>query len=346
VSEPPGARAVLRIIRPGPCTTVQDLGRPGWGRFGVSPSGAMDPLAHRVANHLLGGTGAAPTLEITDAGAEMEIVAATVLALAGGDLGATLDGRPLSADRACLAVVEADRLRVGRRRHGARVYLAIPGGVDVPLLFGSAATDLGAGLGGLGGRPLRAGDQVNARPAPARKRQRQRRATAAAAAMAELGRLILPALDERAGLRAGPGPGPAEITLRFVPEGESLLAAAHTQLSTRAFTLSARSNRAGFRFEGQPLPAPIDADRLSEPTAPGALQLPPDGLPILLMADGNPTGGYPRLGHLARVDRGRAAQLGPGARVRFSPIGGDTALQLCREQEASLIAALAGLAPG
>jgi 5-oxoprolinase (ATP-hydrolysing) subunit C len=344
VSQPPGAaRAVLRIVRPGPCTTVQDLGRPGWGRFGVSPSGAMDPLAHRVANHLLGGDGGAPTLEITDAGAEIEVVATTVLALAGGDLGATLDGQPLSADRACVAVAKADRgarLRFVRRRHGARIYLAIPGGLDLPPLFGSAATDLGAGLGGLGGRPLRTGDQLCARPAPRPALHARRTGSPAPAVMAELARLILP---DPGGQR---GAGPPESVVRFVPAGDPLVAPALAQLPARAFTLSARSNRAGFRFEGQPLPASAAADRLSEPTAPGALQLPPDGLPILLMADGNPTGGYPLLGHLARVDRGLAAQLGPGARVRFSPIGGELAVQLYRQQEACLVAALAALSTG
>jgi antagonist of KipI len=91
------------------------------------------------------------------------------------------------------------------------------------------------------------------------------------------------------------------------------------------------------------LPAPTDADRLSEPTAPGALQLPPDGLPILLMADRNPTGGYPRLGHVARVDRSLAAQLSPGDRVRFSPLAATESLHLCRDQESALQAALATL---
>ncbi len=117
--------------------------------------------------------------------------------------------------------------------------------------------------------------------------------------------------------------------------------AAAAETFTRAtFRVSARSGRTGYRFEGDPLPARPDPERLSEPTAPGAIQLPPDGFPILLMADRNTIGGYPILGHLATADRPRAAQLWPGDAVRFQPITLPEALHLCREQESTLQAAL------
>lgn len=325
--------ARLHIVRPGICATIQDLGRPGHGRFGVSPSGAMDPLAHRIANRLLGNADGAATLELTDAGVAIEIQTATTVALAGGDLGATLDGQALPLEGAPVARFTSRpgaTLRLTRRRRGARVYLAVPGGFEAPLVFGSAATDLGAALGGLSGRVLRAGDQLLARhpsrrvgALPSLSRER----------LAALAGLLLPSSH---------GGGADPVVLRYVPEGEPLLAEAQALFPHRVLTISAQSSRTGFRFRGEPLPAPADADRLSEPTAPGAVQLPPDGLPILLMADRNPTGGYPRLGHLALVDRGLAAQLAPGDQVRFAPVSAAEAVALAREQEARLRAALPG----
>jgi biotin-dependent carboxylase-like uncharacterized protein len=317
------AQPLLEVVRAGLATTVQDRGRVGLGRFGVSPSGAMDPLAHRLANELLGNDRSAATLEVTGPGCEVVFLGATRFAIAGGDLDAALDGQPLDAQAAAFAPAGA-RLQFRGRRRGARASLAVPGGFQVAPVLSSASTDLGAGLGGVGGRPLRNGCKLAA-PAPP------------AAHPARPPGDDPPAGDPRARLapiesfyRTDP------FVLRFVPEDDpGLPAQAAARFCSAAFRVSSRSGRTGYRFEGEPLPARPDPERLSEPTAPGAIQLPPDGFPILLMADRNTIGGYPRLGHLAAADQPRAAQLWPGDGVRFQPISLADAIRLARDTEST-----------
>ncbi len=326
--EPAAPAPALEIVRPGLLTTVQDLGRPGQGRFGVSPSGAMDPLAQRVANRLAGSPESAAGLEVTGPGCEILFLRTVRFALAGGDLDAALDGQPLPAFAAALAPAGA-RLAFRSRRRGARACLALAGGLDVPLVLGSAATDLGAGLGGVGGRPLRAGQRLALRPADPTPPPAPLDSVVAALAAA-----LAPLYPE----------GPA--VLRLVPEDDpAVLPPARARLDGSRFILSSRSGRTGYRFEGDPLPGRPDGARLSEPTAPGAFQLPPDGLPILLMADRNTIGGYPRLGHLATADRARAAQLWPGDPVELRSIPGEQAVAEARAVEARLQSAFA-LLPG
>ncbi|HEY0708237.1 MAG TPA: biotin-dependent carboxyltransferase family protein [Polyangia bacterium] len=296
----------LEIVRAGMLTTIQDLGRPGLGRFGVSPSGPMDPFAHRLANALVGNPPSAAALEITGPGTVVRFLRAQRFAIAGADLAATLDDVALPR----VAVVTAKpgaRLSFGARRSGARVSLACAGGWNAPLWFASAATDVGAA------GPLRAGTTLHAFDQP---------------------RTIVDPDNERlAALGAFvPLPPPnGPCALRYVPEPEGgVTAAAAAAFALATFRVSPRSNRTGFRFEGAALATVADPARLSEPTAPGAIQLPPDGHPILLMADRNTTGGYPRLGHLCGADRGRAAQLWPGDEVRFFPIDATEAHALTR----------------
>ena len=314
----------MEVVRAGLATTVQDRGRAGLGRFGVSPSGAMDPLAHRLANALLGNDPSAATLEVTGPGCELVFLRATRFAIAGGDLDAALDGGPLPAQAAGFAPVGA-RLQFRGRRRGARASLAVAGGFHLARVLASASTDLGSGLGGIGGRPLRNGQKLAAAGPPAGDPPRPPGKDS-------------PAGDPRARLapieslyRASP------FVLRFVPEDDpGVPAEAAARFTAATFRVSSRSGRTGYRFEGEPLPARPDPERLSEPTAPGAIQLPPDGFPILLMADRNTIGGYPRLGHLATADRPRAAQLWPGDEVRFRPISLAEAIRLARDTETTL----------
>jgi biotin-dependent carboxylase-like uncharacterized protein len=321
------ASAVLAIVRPGMLTTVQDLGRPGLGAFGVSPAGAMDPLAHRLANALCGNPENAAALEITGPGTELAFLAAHGFSISGADLGATLDGVPLSVP--CIGVAGAGaRLAFTARKLGARVSLALVGGLASPRVFGSAATDL---AGGLGAGVLRAGITLAiADP---------RRPSSSSPSLSPRLRTAL--------ARFAPAARFADRVhrLRYVvdPSGGAP-AEAHAALAKRSFRLSARSNRTGFRWEGQPLPVRPDPNRLSEPTAPGAIQLPPDGLPILLMADRNTTGGYPRLGHLISADRAAAAQLWPGDEIAFVAVTLATAIAAARRSENDLRRALALIA--
>jgi biotin-dependent carboxylase-like uncharacterized protein len=290
----------LLVVKAGPLLTVQDLGRPGWGRFGVSPSGAMDPLAAAAANALADNPAGAPVLEVTGPGAELLFEKTWRAAVAGADLGA--DVGPFRA----VTLLAGRILRFSERRWGARAYLAVTGGFTVPRVFGSASTDLAGGLGGAGGdgRPLRAGDRLafgqpfTAAPVPD-----------------SLGAFAL-AYHE---------PG----RLRFVPAADAP-AAVIAAFAAGDYLVTPRSNRTGYRLEGPPLALPAAAERLSEPIAPGTIQVPPDGLPILLMADRQTVGGYPAVGYLARADVPKAAQLWPGDRVRFVPISVDEAQAAAR----------------
>jgi biotin-dependent carboxylase-like uncharacterized protein len=279
---------MLEVTRPGLLMTVQDLGRPGLGRFGVSPAGAMDPLALRVANRLVGNDDGAPALEVTGPGAELRFLADTVFALAGADLGAALDGRSCPIGAACPAASGAT-LHLPRRVRGARAVLAVAGGLQVPAVLGSASADLDAGLGGgrlARGQRFSFGVAGTPRPAP-----------------------------DLAFAYADP------FRLRFVPASDPAIAPdTVAAFAAAAYKVSDRSNRTGYRLAGPPLPVSPTPDRLSAPIAPGTLQLPPDGQPILLMADRQTIGGYPVLGQLVAADRSKAAQLWPGDEICFEPV--------------------------
>jgi antagonist of KipI len=279
---------MLEILKPGLLATVQDLGRPGLGRFGVSPAGAMDPLALRVANRLVGNDDGAAALELTGPGAELRFAEAATFALGGGDLGAELEGQPVALWRAHRAAAGAT-LRLPRRVRGARAVLAVAGGVQGQPVLGSASTDLDAGLGGgrlARGQRLATGPARAPRPAP----------------------LVDFAYQD-------------PFQLRYLPAEDPAIASDSAALfGQAAFKVSDRSNRTGYRLTGPSLPVMAAADRLSAPIAPGTIQLPPGGQPILLMADRQTIGGYPVLGHLIAADRPKAAQLWPGDEIHFRPV--------------------------
>jgi antagonist of KipI len=297
------------VVKPGPLMTVQDLGRAGWGRFGISPSGPMDPLAARAANAMVGNAAHAALLEITGPGGELQLEEARVVSLCGADLGAVTGvGAPMAAFSSA-ALEAGQRVRFAIRRRGARAYLAVAGGLDVALSFGSAASDL---VGAVGGRPLRAGDRLRLA------------ARSPSASNGLSGAALLGWYD-----------GPGE--LRFVPASRAG-AAAVAALMSAPFTVSPRSSRTGYRLDGPAVPCPWGGTgaELSEPVAPGTIQIPPDGQPILLMADRPTVGGYPAVGYLARADAPKAAQLWPGDRVRFVAISVEEAQAALRAQSDEL----------
>jgi antagonist of KipI len=305
---------MLRVLRPGALTTVQDLGRPGLGRTGVSPSGAMDPLALCVANRLIGNLPGAAALEVTGPGAQLQFEETTVLGLAGADLDARVAGRPLPEGQAHRIEAGAVLSFEGRLR-GARAYLALPGGLRVPEVMGSAATDLDARLGGLAGTPLRRGDRLEWHGSV----DADRRGSTAPAWSTEL-RLWYH--------------DPFELA---VVATEEAAPAALRVLIGSAYRVGSRSSRMGYRLEGAPVPVPVAAaEAISEAIAPGAIQVTADGQPILLMADRQTVGGYPVLAHLARAHLPRAAQLWPGDQVSFVPVSVEEAQQMARRQAAWL----------
>lgn len=299
----------LVVHAPGALTTVQDLGRPGFGRVGVASSGALDPWSLQLANLLLGNTPGAAALEIAGPGATFGFYGTVSLCVVGADLDARLDEREVRPAEVVTAR-EGQVLRFATRTRGFRTILALAGGLASPRWLGSVATDLGAGLPRA---RLRAGDLleiVSAGPPP-------------------------PLTDRAARLRdevlsalAPPGAG-CPVTLRIVPQPLAEAAA----LSATPFTLTDRCNRTGMQLapDSPDLWPPVrNGSMRSEPVATGTIQLPPDGQPFLLLADHPTVGGYPVLAHLSSVDRAAAAQLAPRDRVRFAPIGAQEARALLR----------------
>jgi biotin-dependent carboxylase-like uncharacterized protein len=285
---------VLEVLAPGLLTTVQDARlRLTYGRYGVSPGGALDVPAARLANHLVGNPEEAALLEITLVGPRLRVLRPTVLALTGADLNARLDERPLTPGWSVFARAGA-LLEFGERRWGLRSYLALAGGITVPEVLGSRSTDLRGGFGGLGGRALRAGDVLSAPLLP------DPFLHAGASAP-------LPPLSDQP-VRLWPGPHGRRFTRR-----------AHTLLYQARWQVSPTSDRMGLRLLGPPLPQrqPAEVPSLGLPT--GAVQVPPDGQPIVLLADHQPTGGYPVIACVVQADLPRLAQLAPGESLRFAP---------------------------
>ncbi|MFC4728212.1 biotin-dependent carboxyltransferase family protein [Coralloluteibacterium thermophilus] len=296
----------IEVLVPGACTTVQDLGRHGWRHLGVGQAGALDAWAHRIGNLLVGNPASAATLEIALTGPTLRFVRPARIALTGAQIEARVDGLSLP----CWSVVDLPAgsvLRLGRCSDGARSHLAIRGGFDLPPVLGSRATDLRGGFGGLDGRALRTGDRL---PADAGGTGRLRVAPWWIDAHADLD----DALPDPAGVRVLPG--------------EDALAEP-TALAATQWRVSASSDRQGLRLDGPPLALAAQVERISAPVFPGTVQLPPDGRPIVLLADAQTHGGYPVIGHVARADLSRLAQRRPGAPLRLVP---------CTRQEAAAAA--------
>ncbi len=289
---------LLEVETGGLLTTMQDLGRAGQQRSGLTPGGAMDPDAASIANLLLGNPRGATVLEITLLGPALRVLAPTRIAVCGGDLSVTLDGASLPLWKTA-AVHPGQCLAFGRRRAGARAYLAASGGFAVPEVAGGRGTFLRGMIGGLEGRALRSGDVLSGDLLPD----------------------ALPIVTER-GLRRSDQPSyEAPAVLRVLPGPHPLFTeAGRTDFFAGLYTVSPQSDRQGYRLIGSAVERVDLTDILSEPVPLGGIQIPPDGQPILLMADRQTTGGYPLIAVVISADIPRAAQLAPGSAVRFAPV--------------------------
>jgi antagonist of KipI len=304
----------IDVVDGGLLTTVQDLGRVGYQQYGVPVSGAMDPWALRVANRLVGNQDGAAALEITLAGPVLRFDGSGVIAVAGADLGARLDGRPI-APWLSVGVPAGAELTFAGVRDGVRAYLAVAGGVDVPVVLGSRSTLTRARLGGFGGRALVAGDRV----------------PVVACADAE----------SRAGWRLAHDVIPAyghSHTLRVVmgPQADAFTDDGIRTFLSETYTLASQSDRVGCRLTGPRIRHRNGADIVSDATAFGSVQVSGDGMPIVLMADRGTTGGYTKIATVAGADLPRLAHAAPGDRVRFVRIGVDEAQALLRAARADL----------
>ncbi|GAA2751684.1 biotin-dependent carboxyltransferase family protein [Kitasatospora cinereorecta] len=296
MAEPPAEPARpdllgLLVLRPGPLTTVQDLGRRGVAHLGVPRAGALDEPALRAANRLVGNPDGAAALETTLGGVTVRAEGGAVtVAVTGAPCAVRVDGRA-AAWGAAVRLPAGAVVEVGPAVHGVRSYLAVAGGVAVPAVLGSRSADL---LSGLGSAVLAEGDLLPVGPPPTGPR-------------AEL--VPLPAV-------------PAELVLRLRPGPHAHWFADAPLLGRATFRVAAASNRIAVRTEGLALTRSSAGFRElpSEGMVLGSVQVPPDGLPVIFLADHPTTGGYPVIGTVPPADLPAAAQARPGTPVRFVPL--------------------------
>jgi antagonist of KipI len=303
--------AALSILRAGMFTTVQDLGRWGFQSRGVPVSGALDWYSYRLANRLVGNDPGAAALEVTLMGPHMRFEADAAFAVTGAEFRLMLDDVPVDMNR----VVEAPPgaiVKFGERIRGARAYVAVAGGVDVPQVLGSRATHVLTGIGGHQGRALKAGDVLHL-------------------ATKALGAVFSGAERKGAGSLCPQG----GATLRCIPSDARLFA----HIASERFRVSPRSDRMGYRLEGDSVATAPSGDLVSTAVPTGAIQVPPTGQPILLMNDHATTGGYAIAGTVITADLPIAGQLAPGDWVEFETCSIDTARAELRRREAPLDAA-------
>jgi antagonist of KipI len=284
----------IHILEPGFQTTVQDLGRVGYAHFGISTSGSADPLALRAGNLLVGNAENAPALEMTLTGGVFAFEGSVVISITGSDFGSPV---PMWCP---VEIRNGETLHLGPARHGARCYLSVRGGLDVPLAMGSASVHI---MTGIGGRPLRRGDVLRVGDAAARNPRKQA--------------IGAPACYGKASLRATAGP-----QARWFGE----------ELYSAVYRVREESNRMGIRLEGPALPS-SSGHMITEGVGLGAVQAPPDGQPIILFVEHQTTGGYPKPANVISADFCRLGQLRPRDEVRFERITMEGALALLRDQE-------------
>lgn len=311
---------MLEVIEPGLLTTIQDAGRPAWTHLGVPVGGACDPWSLAVANLLAGNEPGTAAIEMTLVGPTLAVRSRITIGLAGADLGGIVreSGRRLTPGRTYRLDAGATIAFAGdaSSRAGARAYMALRGGVDVPLVLGSASTALAAGFGGLDGRTLRAGDVVSARPSGVPSDGDGPPRTDAA-----WPEFLEDPLREAA----------ADEPIRLLPG----LAAGLDTIVAAEWRVSAGSDRLGLRLEGPPIDAGRVSELLSHGVVRGAIQVPAGGAPIVLLADHQTTGGYPIAAVAITADHPRLGQLRPGASVRFGATTMEEArLALARQRDA------------
>jgi antagonist of KipI len=301
--------STIHVQAPGLLTTVQDLGREGFGAMGVSPSGAADSVSLRIGNRLVGSAVGAPALEMTLLGGTFAFPQGAVFALTGSDFAATLDDQqvPLWAS---YEARPGQVLRVGPTRSGARCYLCVHGGILVEPFLGSASTHLLSGLGGHQGRALRKGDilKIGLGSEPFRNRR----------VSAELLQVLSPGKI----LRVTPS-----------PQQNWFSEDAHHAFFSTNYRVTEESNRMGLRLEGPPIAGNSDGEMISEGVSLGAIQITAAGLPIILFVEQQTTGGYAKIANVISADFHSLGQLRPRDEIRFEQVDWNTARSLLVEQE-------------
>ena len=311
----------LEIVSPGLLTTVQDRGRYGYQRFGVPVSGAMDEFALRAANLLVGNDQGDACLEMTVLGPTARFLRDARIAVTGGDLTGTLNGTPLPRWQP-VDVAKDSELSFRNMQDGMRAYLAVAGGIDVPVVMGSRSTYLPSGIGGFDGRALAAGDVVSAFPAdsdapPARRLPR--------------------------GYDPPTYGAHHEVRVVMGPQADAFRQDAVDVLLGSTFTVSLDSDRMGYRLEGAEVRHATGPDIVSDGNPPGAIQVPGSGVPTVLLADRGTTGGYTKIATVIAADLGKLAQAVPAQTVSLTVVEMEEAAAAAREQESVLAAIALGI---
>ena len=288
----------LTVVSPGAMTTVQDAGRFGSQNAGMTQSGAMDQAAYRLANRLVENEGGEAVLEMTVSGISFTVEGKGLIAVTGADMKPMLNGEPMPLCRA-VEVKTGDSVEMGFASGGCRSYLAVSGGIDVPVVMGSRSTNLKCHLGGYEGRPLKAGDVLTCSESP----------------------IVI------GHTRAGAAWKPYEesVTLRFVPgpQDDMFAPEAIRTFEQASYRVNEKSDRMGYRLDGPAIQAKGKTDIISDGIVFGSIQVPNDGKPIILMADHQTTGGYAKIGTVVSEDLPKLAQLMPGGKIRFSAVSVD-----------------------
>ena len=325
---------MITVLKPGLLTTVQDLGRPGYQQYGIVVGGAVDAFAARVANAILGNDDNAAVLEMAQTGPGLRFEQAALVAWCGADFDAQVGGEPLPRERA-VRVAAGETINFGLARSGLRAWLAVAGGIDVPLVLGSRSTYRRAGIGGHEGRKLVAGDNLKT------------------AAPAEMPRQMLAALTA-AGRRAAtwsvrpetlgrPAPAGTVRALRG-PEWSWFASHAQRQFFAVKWEATNEADRMGVRLHGPELALAEPREMISSAVNTGVVQVPEAGQPIVLLPSRQSVGGYPRLAAVVATDIGRCAQLRPGDKVRFREITLAEAHELYTARERDMNRIRSGLA--
>lgn len=309
----------MEVLDGGPQTTVQDLGRFGYLRYGIPPSGPMDRWAFLLANRLVGNPDGAAVLECTLIGPRLQAQDKCVIAVTGAEMPVTVNGREAPGWTA-VAVKPGDVIRLGPARSGVRAYLAAAGGIDVPAVLGSRSTYVRGKLGGYEGRALKKGDLLPTLPPAA-------------------------PLDRLEGRRVKPEAipdysGEPDIRVILGPQADRFTAEGIEALLTGPYQMTSHSDRMGARLTGPLITHARGHDIISDGIALGGIQVVGEGEPIVLLVDRQSAGGYTKVATVCSFDVGRLSQVKPGQRLRFSEIAVAEAHAVLREERERLACAI------
>ncbi|WP_430790909.1 biotin-dependent carboxyltransferase family protein [Virgibacillus flavescens] len=298
---------IFQVIKPGIRTTIQDIGRMGYQRYGVPVSGAMDTYALQAANILVGNKRAEAAIEVTLIGPELEAKAPVTISITGANLSPSINNHPIQTWKS-YRMVEGDRLTFGKRESGMRAYIAVAGGLDVQEFFGSKSTDFNSRLGS----ELEESMMLHGKKTSAR-------------AGVSLGEVTIPNYSSE-----------VEIGVIEGPHTQNFSTDVRRAFFETTFVIDANSNRMGYRLKSEKSFVPNQTEVWSDPVPFGGIQITGNGNPIILMADRQTTGGYPRIGTVMSVDLPKIAQLIPNGTLRFYPVSIEKAQAEATKSEANL----------